>query len=373
MGKRKGAKLGGRAAKRMKKTQGFSEDEEEDPQEVAKIQREVRKDYKAMREAQAIAEAEEEMLPPEMPGPAELEAAAEAKAEEEAKADAQGGEGDEKPDPYLMADAVYIQKETRWRNKQRTLIFGSRGINAQSRHLVEDFKKLLPHHKAEPKFEKRDNLHEINEICELKSCNNVLYFEARKHTDLYMWMARVPSGPSIKFQVLNIHTTGEVKLAGNCLMGSRPILYFDKNFSDISFLRLMKEMIQQVWGTPRNHPKSKPFHDHVMSFYWLDKKIWFRHYQISPEGPDDFNDPERQTLTEIGPRFVLDPICILQGAFCGQKIYANPFYMSPTALRVHARSLLRSPYVQKLKVKKNRQDRIEANKLPADPLDSVFE
>merc|ERR1719353_465829 len=87
-------------------------------------------------------------------------------------------------------------------------------------------------------------------------------------------------GPTIKFQVLNIHTTDEMRLAGNCLLGSRPLLHFDKHFGEISFLKLMKSMFIQAFGTPRNHPKSKPFHDHAMCFYWLDRKIWFRHYQI---------------------------------------------------------------------------------------------
>lgn len=116
----------------------------------------------------------------------------------------------------------------------------------------------------------------------------------------------------------------------------------------------------QVFGTPRNHPKSKPFHDHIMCFYWPASKslerckqlaaseladVWlthsteagqedlvrfpslarstlkiethpffitssdkyfpcqakpprfssrFRHYQISPETPEDANKPEKQ-------------------------------------------------------------------------------
>ncbi|CAE7364285.1 BRIX1 [Symbiodinium natans] len=249
-----------------------------------------------------------------------------------------------KPDPYLMADAAYIQKDTRWRNKQRTLVFCSRGVTARFRHLCDDLRKLLPHHKSEPKFEKRSNFNEINEICELKNCNNVVFFEARKREDLYLWVGRVPSGPTMKFQVLNIHTTQEVRLAGNCLLGSRPIMYFDKSFSEVSYLKLVKGLFIQVFGTPRNHPKSKPFHDHIMCFYWLDKKIWFRHYQISPETPDDSNKPEKQVLTEIGPRFVLDPIRILGGSFNGQTLFLNPHYMSPTALRVQARKLLKNPY-----------------------------
>ena len=33
-------------------------------------------------------------------------------------------------------------------------------------------------------------------------------------------------------------------------------------------------VLYQVFGTPRNHPKSKPFHDHIMCFYWLLSSTW---------------------------------------------------------------------------------------------------
>jgi len=290
--------------------------------------------------------------------------------EDEAQANEAGEES--KPDPYLMADASYIQTDTRWRNKQRTLVFASRGVTSRFRHLMEDLRKLLPHHKTEPKFEKEQSLSMINEVCELKSCNNVIYFEARKKEHLFMYLGRVPSGPTIKFQVLNIHTTAEVRLAGNCLLGSRPLLYFDKPFSELAELQLMRSMLTQAFGTPRNHPKSKPFHDHVMAFYWMDGKVWFRHYQVAPETPVSHDDPEHQELTEIGPRFVLDPIRILSGSFHGQTLYKNPQYMSPTELRVHAKQLLRSPYAQKLKDKADRKARVEAGVLPEDPTEDTF-
>lgn len=275
-------------------------------------------------------------------------------------------------DPYLLAEADYIQKDTRWRNKQRTLVFCTRGVTSRFRHLSEDIKKMLPHHKSEPKFDKSSKLHEINEVCELKSCNNVVFFESRKKLDLYMWIARVPSGPTIKFQVLNIHTTDEMRLAGNCLLGSRPLLHFDKHFGEISFLKLMKSMFIQAFGTPRNHPKSKPFHDHAMCFYWLDRKIWFRHYQIAPEIPEKADDPECQILTEIGPRFVLDPIRILSGSFGGPTLYANAFYMSPTALRSQAKQMIKSPYKRRLKMKAERKANEKAAEMEEDPLDEAF-
>lgn len=276
-------------------------------------------------------------------------------------------------DPYLLADAKYIEKDTRWRNKQRTLVFCSRGVTSRFRHLTEDIRRMLPHHKTEQKFDKTSNLWEINEVCELKSCNNCIFFEARKKQDLYMYLARVPAGPTLKFQVLNIHTTGEVRLAGNCLLGSRPIMHFDKHFEELSELKLVKTLLIQAFGTPRNHPKSKPFHDHVMTWHYLDKKIWFRHYQVSPETVNDVDEPEKQSLTEIGPRFVLDPIRFLGGSFSGQTLYANPSYFSPTALRVQAKKLLGNPYKRKLEAKADRQERIEAHREEEDPLDEAFE
>jgi len=96
----------------------------------------------------------------------------------------------------------------------------------------------------------------------------------------------------------------------------------------------------QVFGTPRNHPKSRPFHDHVMSFFFADNKIWVRHYQISPLTDSDINDPEKQVLTEIGPRFVLAPIWVLDGTFSGKKIYHNESYLSPCAQRKEERQIL---------------------------------
>jgi len=237
-------------------------------------------------------------------------------------------------------------------------------VTPSFRILCEDVRNLMPHHKPEPKFEAKHDLQMINEIAELKSCNNVVYFEARKSRHFYMWVARVPGGPTMKFQILNVHTTKEVRLAGNCLLGSRPILHFDKAFEERAHLKLIKVLFIQAFGTPRNHPKSKPFHDHVMTFHFLDGKIWFRHYQISPEAPDAKDDPERQQLTEIGPRFVLDPIRILDGSFGGATLYLNPHYLSPTMLRVQAKRLLASPYVRKKNMEEERRVRSRASTSP---------
>jgi ribosome biogenesis protein BRX1 len=275
-------------------------------------------------------------------------------------------------DPYLLEEATYLEKETRWRNKQRTLVLTSRGTTSQFRHVMEDLRRFMPHHKTEPKFEKKSTFRELAEVCELKSCNNCIYFEARKKKDLYMWIARTPNGPSIKFQVHNIHTLAEIRYSGNCLKGSRPLVTFDKSFDKDPFLSVMKELLMQAFGTPRNHPHSKPFTDHVISFFHSDHKIFFRHYQIAPFTDADRDDPEKQSLTEIGPRFVMDPIRMLSGAWSGACIYENPHYMSPTALRVAAKAAMGRKYTARVADKRGRELHEEENQLSEDELLDVF-
>ena len=80
-------------------------------------------------------------------------------------------------------------------------------------------------------------------------------------------------GPSIKFHITNIHTMDELKMTGNCMKGSRPISSFDNSFDTIDHLKLVKELFVDVFGTPRGHPKSKPFVDRVMGFYYADGKV----------------------------------------------------------------------------------------------------
>ncbi len=113
----------------------------------------------------------------------------------------------------------------------------------------------------------------------------------------------------------------ELKLSGNHLRGSRPVLSFHKarrgggetslrraitfgpwallpglrpslaaaaaaagtgtpqTFDEQPHLQLLKEIFTQVFATPKRHHKSKPFFDHVLSFSVADGRIWFRNYQ----------------------------------------------------------------------------------------------
>ncbi len=158
-------------------------------------------------------------------------------------------------------------------NKQRVLVVSSRGITARFRHLLEDFKLLIPHHKKDNKLDCKNDIQVINEIAEMKSCNQILYLETRKHQDLYMYLGKTPNGPSVKFQVVNVHTMDELKLTGNCMLGSRPLLSFDSAFDRSPHLELMKLLLRDTFGTPLGHPKSKPFVDRVMSFNIIKNNI----------------------------------------------------------------------------------------------------
>jgi len=244
-------------------------------------------------------------------------------------------------------------------NKQRLLMLCSRGITTRYRHFMEDLRALIPHHRKEIKHDTKKRLHEINEICEMKSCNGCLFFEVRKKKDLYLWAARAPNGPSIKFLVNNVHTMDELQMTGNCLLGSRPILSFSEEFDRIGFLQLAKEVLAASFGTPRGHPKSKPFVDRVMQFQYLDGKIWCRNFQIADETKDEREinkleklGEESYELSEIGPRFVMTVVKVFDGSFGGRPLYENPQYVSPNEERAERKKVLGDKYTSRKKAMK---------------------
>eukprot|EP00457_Paulinella_chromatophora_P008961 gb/GEZN01009011.1/.p1 GENE.gb/GEZN01009011.1/~~gb/GEZN01009011.1/.p1 ORF type:complete len:310 (+),score=39.67 gb/GEZN01009011.1/:431-1360(+) len=262
----------------------------------------------------------------------------------------------------------------RYVNKQRTLIFSSRGISLRGRHFMKDLQDLLAHSKKDAKLDTKDKLFVVNEVADMRNCNNVIFFEARKRKDLYMWVSRSPAGPSCKFLIQNLHTTEEVKLTGNCLKGSRPVLFFDQAFDSAPHFQVLKELFSQVFGTPKGHPKAKPFVDHVFSFFILNDRIWFRNYQIVLEAPAVQGQISKKApvLVEIGPRFCLNPVRIFQGSFSGATLWQNSSFVSPNTMRAELRKRQGSKYADRTKQKKQRLDYVEQTKLPADELSGVF-
>lgn len=110
------------------------------------------------------------------------------------------------------------------KNKQRVLILSSRGVTYRymalvpqyanlammlthlydsHRHLLNDLYSLLPHSRKDAKLDTKTKLYQLNELAELYNCNNILFFEARKGKDLYIWMSKAPNGPTVKMHLQN--------------------------------------------------------------------------------------------------------------------------------------------------------------------------
>ncbi|KAL8824152.1 MAG: hypothetical protein Q9170_008239 [Blastenia crenularia] len=245
------------------------------------------------------------------------------------------------------------------KNKQRVLILSSRGITYRHRHLLNDLYALLPHSRKDAKLDTKTKLYQLNELADLYNCNNVLFFEARKGKDLYIWMSKAPNGPTVKCHLQNLHTTSELHFPGNCLKGSRPILSFDSTFTTTPHLLLIKELLTHIFGVPKGARKTKPFVDHVMGFTIADGKIWIRCFEIREASvskselraqPTDESSNEKEltvqsggkgdtklSLIEIGPRFILTPIVILESSFGGPVIYENKEFVSPNQIRSELR------------------------------------
>eukprot|EP00041_Stephanoeca_diplocostata_P021216 m.489485 g.489485 ORF g.489485 m.489485 type:complete len:341 (+) comp21768_c1_seq1:50-1072(+) len=259
----------------------------------------------------------------------------------------------------------------RWTNRQRTLVFSSRGVSYRSRHLMDDLRNLMPHSKKDAKMDRKDKLNEtIPEICEMRNCNNCVYFEARKNADLYMWVGKMPHGPTAKFLVQNVHTMSELKMTGNALRGSRAVINFDQHFDELPQLQLLKELFIHAFATPRAHPKSKPFVDRVMSFYWLDNRVWFRNYQVV--WSEDKKAKDEHELTEIGPRFCLNPIRIFGGSFGGNTLFENPFYVSPNESRRAMKATAGQKFRDRAVQKQATEQRKDATVFAKDDVEDVF-
>lgn len=148
---------------------------------------------------------------------------------------------------------------------------------------------------------------------------------------------------------------------------------FDRSFDEqgpdmghpgTEYRALIREMLRGVFSVPKRGVKGmKPFIDRIIGVFGVDGKIWIRVYEIresdaasvnknADEGEDKSSSnkgagrgglPE-VSLVEIGPRFVLTPIVILEGSFGGPVIYENKEYVSPNQVRREVRIQRASRY-----------------------------
>lgn len=111
-----------------------------------------------------------------------------------------------------------------------------------------------------------------------------------------------------------------------------------------------------------------------------DILIWL---QIMEKDPLQPNGPPQTTLVEIGPRFVLTPIRIFEGAFSGATVFSNPGicpatvqtvsdivveFISPAAVRSAIRKEQGKRYNNRKDAEEEQAKRKEARKLDEDEL-----
>ena len=246
-----------------------------------------------------------------------------------------------------------------WHNKQRTLLTCSRGILANERQLMKNLLALLPHSKKDSKLEKDAMKEQLKDICDMKGCNNVLFFETRGK-QLYLWLCKYPDGPSVYYQVNNVVSAEDHKLLGNCLTASRAFLSFDENFSRYPHLSMQKALLVDAFNLPKNHPKAQPFFDKTFSFTYnaMGDTVVFRNYQINQNGAKA-TDVE---LIEIGPRFELQIIKAFDGFMGGKVIYANQGYSSPKELKRRVRQQAKLQQLEKEAKKKRKEIKLEESR-----------
>lgn len=109
----------------------------------------------------------------------------------------------------------------------------------------------------------------------------------------------------------------------------------------------------------------------------VDNKIWFRNFQVREKVPETVDEKKELKasgedteieLVEIGPRFVLTLITILEGSFGGPVIYENKEYISPNVIRAQKRheDKMKSQHREDMAV--SRRIRQRENALAEDPL-----
>lgn len=135
-------------------------------------------------------------------------------------------------------------------------------------------------------------------------------------------MGRYPEGPSVKLGIDGIVHSRDIKFQGNSVKGARHILSFDSGMQANPKMRLIRELFIGAFNVPKYHPKSTAVIDHVLNLTGEDDQISFKNYQIFRE--DASKTEKKVDLYEIGPRFIMNTICILDGVIGGEVLYRAP-------------------------------------------------
>ncbi|EPR78637.1 Brix domain-containing protein [Spraguea lophii 42_110] len=129
---------------------------------------------------------------------------------------------------------------------------------------------------------------DIQEVMDMNESNRLIFIEHTKRMDK-LWIGSV-DGASIKFKILDFITMSALNSTFN--IAKNRFLVFYHNFEEI---KEIKNIMEQIFV-----PSEEA--DNVISFFYKEKKIFFRNYKIDGD-----------ELREIGPRMTLEV----------EKVYEN--------------------------------------------------
>lgn len=251
--------------------------------------------------------------------------------------------------------------------KNKVLILTSKGITSRQRKLMNELCTILPHSRKgiyrkltilENKFDSKSDLYELDELAELDDCTHCVFLEPRKPGELFLWMSKCFTGPSIRFHVRDIVTAEDLGSVGNFYVGSRPLLSFDPNFALLQSGDIIQKTLVDIFNVPLGHRRGDrlKFFDHIIHFCIVESRIHFRCYQILEATNDSFSI-DGLSLCEIGPRFVLDPVKIFSGSFKGPVVWSNSSFISPAQLRSQLNKKNKSKYANRKSAQTLNQNR----------------
>jgi ribosome biogenesis protein BRX1 len=215
------------------------------------------------------------------------------------------------------------------------IVLVQRGITPRQRHLVRDLGTLLPRVAFGEKLPRRATLEAVQDACFLTEGGmRALFLPAHFEDNMWMWLVRLPHGPSVRFQAINLHTIAELNFEHELRRVRHPCLVsFDRAFDAEPHLRLIREMLRAAFsaaaptGAAASPTEPEPpaalaargFRT-VMSFSYADARVWLRAYDVVP---DEVNC-ESDALRERGPRLVLTPQRVLSAVLDGAVLWSGP-------------------------------------------------
>jgi ribosome biogenesis protein BRX1 len=216
-------------------------------------------------------------------------------------------------------------------NEDALHVLVQRGITPRQRHLVRDLGHLLPRARFGGKMPRSMHLEALQDACFVSEGGmRALFLPATFEDEMRLWLVRLPHGPSVQFQVLNVHTTAECNFEHSLRRVRHPCLVsFDASFDQAPHLRLIRELLRSAFSSPPpgGAPSAAPGQEEshladcgfqtVVSFHYLDERVWMRAYD-AVLGEDGTGCEE---LRERGPRLVLTPQRILSSVLDGAPLW----------------------------------------------------